>query len=779
MISKALWRFFIATPWSTAMTIFGLALGVASIVSVHLISRTVADQLDKLVAYELSGYSYFLHRDKLLAKDYFEFRQHWRNGRYPGIEAMAPFVDERTLVDNVPVRILGVDLLLQSSRQEISTQNLADEERRSSTLLEEVWVDESLREKYSHRLAGVIEAPQGTIVSDIGVAQELLGWQQDRLSYIGVRYRDPTKAIKDLAEHLLPGISAGMPVFKPPQIVGWQVKSLADQHPANQFGKSVLFNVSALGMLALLVAWFLIYQVAVAWLRRLWPVFQRLHVLGVEHTVLRNRFLVMMMGFGMVSGVSGLFLGQFLAEQIYTIVVPQAPPSLPIDFWVVIKSLGTSWLVCSIGGWWAYVQNTRSNDGLSRTTYILFGMIGMAVFFFGVLVEASGLVGAFVSIGVLSLFAASSVSPLLHTLRRQARRIRGSWLVRLGLREVIWFPRDLAVALAGLSLAVATAIGVGLMVDSFRGDFDRMLERRLAYDWSVVGTAPDLLKFKAAVEGASQLQRIQTYAKNQMRIQGIPLEVNVTRLDRYEARRYGISRSLQANEVLVGEQAARLLHLQIGDQLNLASNAYIVAGIFASFGDLLPRVVVQEIVGDANTVAVSMPDTINFNLVQSNSDDAAAWVEGLRVEFPYLEIHSQQSTRKMALETFDRTFAITSVLIAIAIMVAGIGLYIAITALRLNQTVSAKLLSTMGVNRWENLGVDLARGFGIGLCAILIALPLGWGLGWILCHVVNPRAFGWTVTMQLSPWPILGPVMWGLWFVKGRSAGGRCCWRLN
>ena len=38
------------------------------------------------------------------------------------------------------------------------------------------------------------------------------------------------------------------------------------------------------------------------------------------------------------------------------------------------------------------------------------------------------------------------------------------------------YPRDLAVAIAALTLAVATSIAIGLMVDSFRQDFARMLD---------------------------------------------------------------------------------------------------------------------------------------------------------------------------------------------------------------------------------------------------------------------------------------------------------------
>ena len=65
MIALALLRFLARTPWSTAMALIGMALGVTSIVSVHLVSSSVSSRLDGLVPGPLAEYSHYLHRDKL------------------------------------------------------------------------------------------------------------------------------------------------------------------------------------------------------------------------------------------------------------------------------------------------------------------------------------------------------------------------------------------------------------------------------------------------------------------------------------------------------------------------------------------------------------------------------------------------------------------------------------------------------------------------------------------------------------------------------------------
>ena len=145
---------------------------------------------------------------------------------------------------------------------------------------------------------------------------------------------------------------------------------------------------------------------------------------------------------------------------------------------------------------------------------------------------ATGLLGGFFSIAVLSVLAVLFVTPLLKSLRQVAANIPGPYLVRLSLREVVWYPRDLAVALAGLTLAVATAVGVGLMVDSFRADFSQMLERRLSYDLVVRGDEPRLQQLIEQMAGRPDVERLQAYRRGQLRLSGVPVELVTSVMDR-------------------------------------------------------------------------------------------------------------------------------------------------------------------------------------------------------------------------------------------------------
>ncbi len=587
------------------------------------------------------------------------------------------------------------------------------------------------------------------------MAQDILGWSPERLSYVGISAPDPWAWLKTLGENLLPGFAAGLPQMPLhfEDLDQWQVLSLSAQHPVSQFGKSVLFNISALGLLAMLVSWFLMYQVAVSWLRRLWPVFTRLHVLGVEWRTLRGYFVLAMISLGLLAGIVGLYIGKSLAESLFSLTVGDNSTRFALHPWVIGKALMSAVGVCFVGGLWAFRQAQMPVRQPGRSAFVWVGLVVLAGV--GVFYPGSGLIGGFMSIALLSVLTAILAGPLLRRIRTYAQYIRGPYLVRLSVREALWYPQDLAVALSGLALAVATAIGVGLMIDSFREDFSRMLERRLSYDLVAQGETHGLQNMLRQVAQSPDVTRIQSYAEGTLRVQGVPLALQIAHMDEVESARYGYKGALGAQQALISEQGARVLSVQVGEVFTVGAEAVQIVGIFQSFGDLQPRLIVDR------THALGALG-LALDSVSMNSTASQQLIADLRRQFPQLDLRLQTEIRQLALDTFDRTFTITTVLIVIALLVATIGVYIAVTTLRLNKRVSTRLMAGMGVNRWEDAGMDFALGIGIGFLALLLALPLGVCFGWILCSVINPRAFGWTVDLQLNPATIFWPLFWGM-----------------
>ena len=543
MIALALLRFLARTPWSTAMALIGMALGVTSIVSVHLVSASISSRLDGLVPGALAEYSHYLHRDNLHTADYFALRKQWRAGALPAITQLSPLVDATTTLEGQSVRVLGADLL--ASPPSVGVTDIAEQFSWHGA-----WVDKSLKDQLSIPINGIIEAPKGTLLADIATAHDLLGWPTHQLSYVGLVLGDAFAGTIETAEKLLPGFGAGFPSARPRLDLapGWQLISTAEQYPAREFGKSILFNISALGMLALLVAWLLIYQVAVSWLRRLWPVFDRLHVLGVEWQQLRAYFLFSIGLIATLAAALGLAAGWWLASWLLEMAAPEQEINLHLDSWVIFKAVGSAIAVCLLGGAWAF---HRSKQTVSHS-YLpaILTLLLLAAATWCVFQPQTGLAGGFFAIAVLSLAASQAIAPLLIQLKRWAiddtRLLPAAHRCQRGALA----PSELSVALAGLSLAIATAIGVALMVDSFRIDFSQMLDHRLKYDLIAQGDNTALSNFTVTNKTSTLADRVQVYRNTDIRVKGLSMELNTTRMDAFESSRYGYSGSLATHDML-------------------------------------------------------------------------------------------------------------------------------------------------------------------------------------------------------------------------------------
>ena len=761
MIARALIRFLRRTPWSTCMALFGVSLGITSIVAVHLISTSVQQELDRLAPPTLAQFDVLLHRDDLTGADFFALYNDWVSGRAPAVldlaRRMTPVIDEQ---GPHQLRVIGVDLM----RLDIELPGRAPGSVDGQ--LYGIWLDRNtaaqhgtgqLGELDDFVLNGVLDTNQPMVLGDIAVAQTLLTWQEDRLSYIGVNMLEEWRGVRLWLDRLAPGFSAGLPVLGELPMVGWRVQPFATQHPALEFGRSVLFNISALSLLALLVAWLLIYQVAVSWLRRLSGTFSRLVVLGVYDGVLRRYFLFLMVGFALLAVACGLPLGLFLAEWLRSVALPEVPfAGYEVDRWVTGKALVSALGVCVIGGYWAFrgfQRPPRSGFKWQASAVLLLLLAGLGV----QMNERSGLAGGFFSIACICVAFMLMLPILMKTARRMARMVGGGYWWRLTVREVVWHPRDLAVALSGLCLAIATGMGVGIMVDSFRVDFNNMLAQRLVYDYQITGEAQALERLWPKLQQHPSV-RARTYRALEVRINDVPVEVVATELDRTEAARYGFKGKPGGGELLASERALRALNLQEGHVVDMLGKAFTVAGRFQGFGESTGKLVVdaRSIEGDG-TVALQ-----SISVDMQHAENSAALVNALMSAVPELRWVHQNDIRVQALRTFEDTFAITSVLVVIAIIVAAIGIYIALTVLRLNQSFNDRILAGLGITAWERLRIDLYRGVGLGLVAGAFALPVGLYIGWCLCTVINPRAFGWSLNYQLTWATLFTPWAWGM-----------------
>jgi putative ABC transport system permease protein len=312
-----------------------------------------------------------------------------------------------------------------------------------------------------------------------------------------------------------------------------------------------------------------------------------------------------------------------------------------------------------------------------------------------------------------------------------------------------------------LILAVATGIGIGLMVDSFRLDFARMLQARLAGDLYVSGIAGRVAEVDAWLRADPQVGTVRPAGSERIRIDGIAVDLGYGRFDEQESARYGHDRALGPGEALVSERLARQLGVRPGSAIDLPGGSLRVAAVFPGFGDAVGRLLVDES-SLARVGVAGQYDRLTVSLVTPSAGAGADLEARLAARFADARVSAQEALRGQALTVFDRTFAITRALTLLALLVAAVGMYNALTALRLQQAPTLALLRAQGLREREAWRLGVLRCALVGGIAVALALPLGLSMAAVLCGVINPRSFGWTVALALPVSGWLGPVIIGL-----------------
>jgi putative ABC transport system permease protein len=135
--------------------------------------------------------------------------------------------------------------------------------------------------------------------------------------------------------------------------------------------------------------------------------------------------------------------------------------------------------------------------------------------------------------------------------------------------------------------------------------------------------------------------------------------------------------------------------------------------------------------------------------------------------------------RAISLRIFDRSFAVTYWLQAVAIGIGLFGIAASFSAQVLARRKEFGLLAHLGLTRRQILALVAAEGATWTAIGSVAGLGLGLAVSVVLVHVVNPQSFHWTMDL-LVPWARLlalcaAVVVAGTLtaWLSGRAAAGR------
>jgi putative ABC transport system permease protein len=144
-----------------------------------------------------------------------------------------------------------------------------------------------------------------------------------------------------------------------------------------------------------------------------------------------------------------------------------------------------------------------------------------------------------------------------------------------------------------------------------------------------------------------------------------------------------------------------------------------------------------------------------------------------------IEFASADEIRATSLRIFDRSFAVTYWLQAVAIAIGLFGVAASFSAQVLARRKEFGLLAHLGLTRRQILAVVAGEGAAWTAIGSVAGLALGLAVSVVLVHVVNPQSFHWTMDLAL-PWlrllALCAAVMaagTATAWLAGRAAAGR------
>ncbi|WP_202334301.1 FtsX-like permease family protein [Mesorhizobium sp. L-8-3] len=610
------------------------------------------------------------------------------------------------------------------------------------------------------------ELPPGTVITDIGQAQALLG-AKDEISRLLLWPDQP------MGRAPLKLVAPGLTLREPSET--GDLARLTD---------SFHLNLTAFGFLAFAVGLFIVHSAIGLAFEQRRSVFRTLRALGLPVRVLTLLLITELLIFALVAGLMGVALGYLVASALLPDVAAtlrglygaDVPGTLAIRpaVWaagLAIAVIGT--LAAAAQGLWRVWHlpllapaQPRAWARASERALLWQGVAAMVLLLTagGIALFCSGLVAGFALLGAMLLGAALALplvlTGLLHLGGRLARGPLAEWFWA-DIRQQL---PGLSLALMALLLALAANVGVGTMVSSFRLTFMGWLDQRLASELYVAArTEAEATAIHDWL--APRSDAVLPISSIEGRVAGQPAEIygvadHATYRDNWpllSAVPQVWDRIATGEGALINEQLSRRKGLGLRDQITLPGGwRASIVGVYSDYGNPMGQVIIG-----IDTLAQHYPDVSRLRYaIRVAPGKAEALAAALRIEFglPRQNVIDQAGIKAFSLKVFERTFNVTAALSVLTLGVAGLAMFAGLMTLSGMRRPQLAPVWAMGLTHRQLAWLELWRGLLLAALTMLAALPVGIGLAFVLLAEVNVEAFGWRLPMHLFPgdWVRLG-----------------------
>ena len=794
-------------PWRNAAAVVAVMLGVALALSVHLINASALSEFSQAVR-SVNGQPDLTLR---ASQGQFDESLYARIASLPEVSVASPVLELSTYAQAAggtrqSLRVLGVDaLLLARLAPELLPRPADADDRFAFFAPATVFLNAAAQNALGAgslqlqsglnmlavRVAGSVAAGGGPLaVMDLGAAQDLFG-RGGELTRIDLQLR----AGVDRADFVRRQHSAA----DWPAQLQWSEPGDAAQR-VSQLSRAYRINLTVLALVALFTGAFLVFSVlSLSVAKRA----QQLALLGVQGLGGATRLQLVLcesLLLGLLGSAAGVALGSALAALALRLLggdlgggyFAGIAPVLQWSWAAALTYGGLGVVAALVGGWWPartaqQLPPAQSLKGLGvapsghgHAWLSLALLLGGALL--ALLPPVAGIaLGAYLSVALLLVGGIGALPGLIGLLYgRLSPLVAKRALPMLAVERARRVRESAGVAVSGVVASLSLAVALTIMVASFRHSVTDWLDVVLPADLyvrtagsSAAGeTAYFSAEFVQAVAAVPGVARVGGLRVTQLLLSPDQPAVALIARDMQTPARVlplvGPALSVPAGAIgiYVSEPMLTRYQASVGQFFEPMANSFaktgeprfFVAGVWRDYARQFGAIAMDEqdfvrLTGDrrVNDLALWLAPGAREDAVQAGIRQLAAQSTGPGLNSELIELASAGQIRTRSLQIFDRSFAVTYWLQAVAIAIGLFGVAANFSAQVLARRKEFGLLAHLGLTRRQVLSVVAGEGAAWTVMGSLAGLALGLAVSVVLVHVVNPQSFHWSMDLQV-PW---------------------------
>jgi putative ABC transport system permease protein len=799
----------IKNPWQTLLSIVGIALGVAVVISIDIANNS-AFRAFELSMESVSGkatHQIISNPPGLPDSVFFKLKSEI------GLTKVAPVIEKFVKIKsagNNTFTLIGIDPFYETYFRDYTALIKSDKKfniadfltKENSILLAETTAKKlglKIGSDFEIEIDGKIKiltllntinyssekqnkVIENLIITDISNAQNITE-SKGYLSRIDLILNDKTDSTYSGINKILDASSRIQ-------------KSDTRSETGKQMTESFRINLTAMSLLALIVGMFLIYNTMT------FSVVRRQKLIGLLRSigVTRNEIFKLIIYEAITIGLAGTFLGIFSGIVLGNIIILLVTKTINDMYFVlqvqeitistfsILKGLILGISATAISAYkpasdatkvpprTVLIRSIKETDTNSKSLkYLILSLISASIGTIILIIDSKNIYFSYLGIAPI-MVAFALITPFflkfsITVLSPIMKKIFGS-IGKMASRGISSQLSRTTIAVAALSISISAAIGVGTMVSSFRSTVVDWLTMRLKAD--IYASVPTMVsrfndgtfssKIADKIREIPGIDAMNLYREYQINHNGTVKHILAAKVQNFNYESFKnnttdnsiLWRKYNDEEgVFVSESYSYKNNTSINDTIEIPTNfgvkRFPVIGIFIDYSSDIGLIMME-----LSTYRKYYRDSVLSGLAVFVKDstkidtiiDKMQEVAGDDINFI---VRSNKTLIDSSVEIFDRTFLITNVLQLLAIIVSFIGILSALMALQLEKERELGVLRAIGMipsQLWKMVIIQTGL---MGFIAGIMAIPLGNILAYILIHIINRRSFGWSIDFYFIP----------------------------